>query len=150
MSTIVNTIITNIKTIINSEIGSEFTALPHEINIEMNNLKTSKKGYAVLPEDLSSDSGVTRALTIKQGFEITLTDNYINKGNNDTAQKTATNYLYQKIFEIYNKLYLSKIGLGTTVMNVNDLTISKPEYLENDNVVILRSSLQVIYRQAIV
>ena len=149
MSTIVKDIVDAIKTIIAATLPATYAELDYVVEPDKNNYKTNRFRYGVLPLSGESQGGIAKHVNVNQLFEIILTTSFINKSQSDNNQRSKTFDLYEKQWDITKALFTTKLGLPTRVLNVNNLSLSEPEYLDDDHVVVLRFSLSVLYRHTL-
>lgn len=124
-----------------------FSKLKYVYDIEKNDFKSNSSGYGVVPVDASSQVGVTRAVTVDQVFQVVVTDNYIDDGKTDSNLQSKVKTLYDKMFEIVNDLYMSKMGLPSIVLLATLDGIEAPEVFSESKVVALRMNMIIRYRQ---
>jgi len=128
---------------------STFSELKYKLKVEDNHFEENSKKFGVRPLEANSVPGVTQSITLDQEFEIILTDNYINLDISDEEQRIKTFNLYDRLDTIYTDLINTKAGIPLIVLNIPSLTISQPEYLEDDNVVALRAQILIKYRRSL-
>jgi hypothetical protein len=144
---VVEQLIDGFETTIQNVLGSDWKNLDYIFEIEKNSLNRDPQKFGVRSLGAFSDTGVTRAMTMNHDFEIMLTDLYINRDGSDEKQRQAVEGLYNKVYKIFNEMFLTKAGKPDIVMTVNRLSIGEPEFFDDDNVAALRSQITVIYRQ---
>lgn len=149
MSNLVENINDALTTLVGTELSTGYSVLNYIHTIEKNFLNGSKNRYGVRPLNASSASGVTRVYTLDHSFQIIITSEYINSGVDDIAQREETFVLYDKMDEVFKAAYLTKVGLPNTILNIDNISIQEPEYLDAHNVVVLRADFNIKYRQAI-
>ena len=148
MSTLVEQINDSITSLIATELGATYSELEYVLDVSQNAFDLTNKKYGVRPLFANSVEGVTKVYTLDQDFEIILTDEFVNSGVDDTAQREVAFSLYDKMSEIFKAIYLTKAGVPSIVLIVNSITMSEPEYL-TDEVAILRAIVRIKYREAI-
>lgn len=149
MSAIVTSILTNVLSTISSTLGGSYQELRHIYDVTKNDIRTAKLGYGVRPLSASnSEPGILRVYTVDHGFEVILTDT-ITRGASDTERTTAIGTMYDKADEIFKALVNSKAGSASYVLVVNNPSMSEPEFLEENQIVVLRMQLNIRYRSAI-
>jgi hypothetical protein len=115
----------------------------YSFDLTQNNLRTSKKVYAVRPKAASPTSSAIKAWTLDQEFEIVLSDEFVNKDKSDSATSTALYGLYTDLEEIGKKILITKLGLSNFVLAVQTMDISEPD-IDNDNNIVTITSTVVI------
>lgn len=103
--------------------------------------------YGVRPLDSDTVPGVTRKITKDQIFQIILCDPFINR-DNDTAQRTVTFAQYSKMDDIVADLMGSKAAIPDTIILIHDPSTEAPEYLEEDEVAVLRENIIIRHRRS--
>jgi hypothetical protein len=102
----------------------------------------------VRPLDASPTQGVNRTYNMDHRFELILGDT-IARAENDSQHLTSLQTMYDAADEIFKDLVQTKIGLPTLVLNVFDPSLSEPELLDENKIVILRMQLTVKYRSSL-
>jgi hypothetical protein len=74
-----------------------------------------------------------------------LTDT-IARDDSDAQRETVLNTMYNKAHEIFKDLVNQKINLASFVMNVSQPSLSEPEFIDDNKIVILRMQFVVKYR----
>lgn len=148
MSNYVEQILTETKSLIAGELGSDYQLLRFIYDVEKNGLRGAFKAYGVRPLFASTAETVTRVYTLDHQFEVILTDTFA-RGDNDSQREAALNVMYDKSDEIFKELVNHKINLSNFVLNIFDPTISEPEFLDDNKFVVLRMQYFVKYRSAL-
>jgi hypothetical protein len=148
MSNFVSQINTAIETTVKNVLGSSYQKLDYVFDISLNNFRANVLAYGVRPLSSNTSLSITQNYTFNHEFEVILTDNYKNKGN-DLNQMTKTLDLYSKMDDIFKSLYLTKAGLPNIVLNIDNISTSEIEFFNEENVAILRSQINVKYRNKI-
>lgn len=131
---------------ISTELGASYSKLPYVEVIEKNSFRTNNNRYGVRALVSSEIPGVTKYTTFTQSFEMVLTKGYVQSTIDDTEQVEGSYDLRALILDIYTRLVNNKAGIPALTINVTNLVVSEPEYLEDDKVVIIRSTFDIIYR----
>lgn len=148
MSTQVTQIHGAIKSGVASVLGASFHELQDTINLEANNLRVAKNGYAVKHGAIISAAGVTRVYTTDQVFEIILSQTNPRK-DNDTSLQTTINELYDLADSIFVELLRTKLNLPGVVLNVFNPSITAPEFVNGKEFTILRFRVVVKFRNVV-
>ena len=143
-------ITTAIKGQIITELGVSYKELAYVEDVAKNSFRTSNNRYGVRALVAGQLPGVTKFVTLNQEFEIILTKGYIQSSIDDTSQVTGSLDLRAELLSIYKRLINTKAGLPGTVLNITDLILSSPEYLEDDKVVIQRATMNIQYRYSLI
>jgi len=138
--TIVNTIITNAKSLLSTYLTG-YTQLDYEYDIESNHFKNKNKRYGFIPKNASRSEGTTRSSTFEHVFQLILTTDFNNKSD-DTQQRAAVAELFEKTHDMY-KIFANN-ALGASLVEV--VSISEPEVLDDKTVIVLRSDINIKYR----
>lgn len=145
MATIVGDIIDSMKSIIATELGATYQELKYVYNVEKNNLRSMEKAYGVRPVDAATAESVTKAFTLDHSFEIILTDS-VARTDTDVQRTDAIKVMYDKGDEIFKDFINTKIALPLVVLDVRAPSISEPEFVDDNKMVILRFQTVVKYR----
>lgn len=148
MSNVVETIVNAFKSNVATNLGATYSELKYVFDVSQNNFKTNKKGYGVVPSSGETFSGVMTHYTMRQSFQVILTDDYVNKLG-DSGQQTSLMSMYSKMDDIFVDVLNQKLGLGSTILLVESMTLEEPEFLDDNNVIVLRSNFTVQYRKAL-
>ena len=149
MAAIVQNIITQSKVLAAGILGASYKELRFVYNVDKNDIRSAEKAYGVRPLEASPVETVTRVYTVDQRFELILTDT-IGRSDDDTQRTDAMNVMYDKVDEIFKSLVNTKINLSSTVLNIVGPSISEPEFVLDNKLVILRMQYTVKYRSALV
>lgn len=130
-------------------LSSPWAELKYTINPAKNDFKSNAKRYGVRPLSGAVADGVTNYYTMDHDFEVCLTHDYIPSPVGDQDQKDKTFLLYDKMDDIFRDLFCSKAGLNSIILNIGDLNIEEPEYSVAESVVLLKATVTIKYRQAL-
>jgi len=147
MSNLVTQIIDGMETQIASTLGASYGKLDYVFSVEDNNFRGNALRYGVIPQGASDTEGVVRAVTLDHEFQVILTDNYINQPNTDSSQMIKLKTMYDKMDDLSNALYNSKVGLPSIVLLAIQTGYDEPEFIEEDNIVVLRATYSIKYRR---
>lgn len=150
MNTIVRDIRDSLENILATELGSDYKKLAYVFEIEKNNWKQGANGYGVKPGFKQELPGVTKYATYNQTFEIIITKRYQSQSISDS--KTMEDFLDmdEQIMAIYREILNTQAGLPGVVLNATNLTTDVPEILEEDNVVVIRATVDCLYRLTLI
>lgn len=146
MSTVSLDINNALKACILSVMGPEYKEMAYNFEITPNTFKNCKTQYAVQAGEVEEVSGVNKYLTFSQTFRVVLAADGCDNGLTDEGSVAASFTLRQKMFELYVHLINTKAGLPSRVMNVSQLNMDNPEYLDDEKVTVLRGNFNIIYR----
>lgn len=132
---------------ISTVLGATYSELSYVINVEKNNFLGNKKRYGIRPMDSNTVSGLTRNYNMNQLFNVVLTHDYLNLSNNDTDQRDKTFVLYDQMDIIFKDLFLTRAGIPAIILNIEEINIDAPEYVEASSLIILAAQLTIKYRQ---
>lgn len=148
MSTLVTQIHTAIESLVASQLGGSYQKMRKIYNPNENDLRNAKSSYAVLHGAASNSEGVTRVYTLNQSFRVQLMTTFIDRLD-DTKIQTEINSLYDKIDAILVNMHLTKLGLSSIVLLVNEPFIDEPQVLFENTAVLMSFGINVRYRNAI-
>lgn len=143
---LMNDITTAMKSEIAAELGASYKELAYVENVQKNNFRTGNDRYGVRALQGAQVPGVTKNITITQEYEVVLTKGYIESSVDDTLQVSKSYDNRENLLDIYKRLVNNRAGLPSVVLNVFDLIIGEPEYLEQDKIVIQRATMNITYR----
>jgi len=146
-----STIITDIFTAIKSEVTTQFPLkreLRRIFDVDQNEHRLIEDSFAVrhLEQVDVNESGITKAYTDEQRFEIILTEK-TNDRLSDAAIQTQINSLYDNISELKKSFYFKKLGLPSTVLKVDNINVDEPELLNGREFLLIRMNIRVRYRE---
>lgn len=127
-------------------LGPAFQPIPYVYDVSKNNFKQSMSKYGVRPLATFEINGVVRVTTHQHSFQVVLTEGYIETSIGDARIQTTVLDLFDKMNIIYKKLETVKAGVPLKVLNVTNLVISEPEILEQDKVLVLKATIDILYR----
>jgi hypothetical protein len=145
MSNYVEQILTETKALIATELGSDYQELQYIYELEKNTVRGARLAYGVRPLAADTAESVTRVYTLDHVFEVILTDTFA-RGDNDSQRETALNTMYDKSDEIFKELVNHKINLASFVLNIFNPSLSDPEFLDDNKMIVLRMQYIVKYR----
>lgn len=148
MSSNATTLISTIKTRVAQVLGATYSEIAYALDLSKNSFKGNFKRYGVLAKGSSETSSVNRYVTIDQTFELILTDSFMNTAMSDSLEQAKGPSLHDLAFDIYRDLVNSKAGSPSFVLLVNNLSISEPETMDG-NVVVVKATFNIKYRNAI-
>jgi hypothetical protein len=148
MAATVGSIITEIKSVASSKLGSEWKEVPNVYKLSGTDTRRGSKSYGARPLAAGSTGTVTNAYALDHQFELVLMDVFPNKSDSAQAEAVISN-LYDKQDEIFKQIARSKINLPTTVMLVSEPQLSEPEFINGQELIALRQQFNVRYRQTL-
>jgi hypothetical protein len=135
---------------IETELGSTYKPLAYIENVEKNSFRTSNNRYGVRALLSNQVPGVTKNVTFIQRYQVVLTKGYVESNLDDDKQVQASFDLRELVLDIYKRVVNNRAGLPGTVLNIFNLTIEEPAYLQDDKVVIIRAEFDVTYRFSLI
>jgi hypothetical protein len=147
MATIVKDIFDAITTTTQTELGSTWNKLRRVYAPELNDFRTGENAFAVKHLSASSADTTLRFYTLDHLFEVILSRSFVERLSDDEIQ-IAINDLYDQADKLLVKFFISKLGIPANVMIVDQPSLSEPEVLENQ-LVILRVGFNVKYRNQV-
>ena len=146
MSTLVNDLLDSIKTRVASVLGSEYGELPYVIDVSQNNFNQNHNRYGVIPAASFESESVTKYVTMIQSYQLVLTKAFIEDGISDADKQAKRTELQDLVYDIYKDLVNTKAGIPSIVMNITDLQVEDATYLNEEKVVVINASFNVLYR----
>lgn len=136
----------SLETCLLSVAGPEYNKLKYLDDINKNSFGQGHgERYGVRPGITPEFDGVTKHLTYTQTFQFVLTKGFCNDGVSDTDQYEAFLDLHEIALTFNNKVINTKAGLPSRVLNVVNLSLADPVFLE-DKVAVLTGNIDIIYR----
>ncbi len=133
-----------------TELGEGFSKLSYLEDIEKNSFRTQNNRYGVRALTATESEGVTKSVRLTQSFEVVLTKGYFQSTINDSKQIEKSLDSRENLLDIYKRLVNTKAGLPSVVLNVTNLTVNEPEYLEDEKVVVQRATMDITYRFSLI
>jgi len=146
MSTLVTDLLASIKSTVGTTLGVEYSEIPYVTDVSKNNFNSNHNRYGVQSLASNETDSVTKFVTMLQSFEVVLTKAYVDDGISDSDKQSKTVDAQDLVYDIYRDLVNTKAGLPAIVINITDLEMSNPEYLDEEKVVVIRASFNVLYR----
>lgn len=146
MSTLVTDLLASIKSAVGTTLGVEFSEIPYVADVSKNNFNNNNNRYGVQSLASNETDSVTKFVTMLQSFEVVLTKAYVDDGISDSDKQSKTVDAQDLVYDIYRDLVNTKAGVPAIVINITDLEMSDPEYLDKEKVVVIRASFNVLYR----
>ena len=145
---LVEQINTALKTQVTTVLGPTYKELQYIFDVGKNSERGLTSAYGVRPLSASNAVGVTRYYTLDQSFEVILTG-IAARTVNDTDKFNLIFTLYDKVDQILNQCFLTKLGLPNIVLLVDSPSINEIEFFDENQFIVLRFSLNVKYRRLI-
>jgi hypothetical protein len=130
-------------------LGASYSVAGYGIDFEKNNQAASKKIYAVLPEDITDITTVTRSITYNQTFVVKVGNTYINTPMSDSIQQQVAIDTLELVKDIYKDVVDTKCGLPSVCLNVTELDVEPPLHVVESKMVVVEMSFLVTYRELI-
>jgi hypothetical protein len=131
---------------IQAELGVNYKELAYLEDVTKNSFRTSSERFGVRPLASSEVSGVTKMPQFIQSFEIVISKQYTESNLDDSEQVEKSLDNRELVLLLYKRLVNNKGGLPLVILNIFDLNIAEPEYLEEDKVAIQRATMNIQYR----
>ena len=147
MSTVARDLRDALTTCLGSEAGAEYNELKYLNDVSQNHSRL-RRGYGVRPSSTIEvgTEGTTKNLTYTQTFEFVLAKAYKESALGDSSKFEAFLDLHDIALRFNNKVYNTKAGLPSRVLNVVNLTLDEPAFLDEDKVTVLTGNIDIIYR----
>ena len=149
MSNLVEQIRGAVATVVTNTLSADYNELPFQFDVEVNDNRRLAKAWGLIPlAGPGNEETPLRTYTIDQVFELILTDTNPRK-TDDSDKFTAVYNLYDQIDSVLKALLLTRAGLPTIILNIDLPSYSEPEFLSEDNFIVLRCQFVVKYRSDI-
>ena len=149
MSTAARDVRNALKMCLASTAGAEYYELKYVENVTENSFNQGKDlRYGVRPGITPENgiNGTTGHLTYTQSFEFVLTKGYCESAHDDFSKYETFLDLHEIALRFYNKVFTTKAGLPSRVLNAVNLVINEPEFLTQSKVTVLTGNVDIIYR----
>lgn len=132
--TTIATIYANIKSIVQTTLGSDHKELNHVYDIQRNSFEKAAKRWGVVIEQAPEVDGNTRELTQRITFSLLLTDEFKHSEETDEGLRTQAIELFDKMALVYKQLIIQKAG-NTGVSLVSDFSILRVAVIEKTRII---------------
>lgn len=149
MSDIVKQINDAFESTIATVLPSTYNELSYKLDVSKNSFLGNDKRYGVVPRQALPTDTIIKHYTMEHSFDVLLTHGFKNITKDDGDQRLKTFELYTQMDEILKIAISSKLGLTSIITNIRDALIEEPLYLPGEDVVVLRATLIIQYRQAL-
>lgn len=146
MGTVFGDVLSSFKSEVATALSS-LTELEFVREIEKNDYRSVKDAYGVRRLGTESTEGVTRVYTVDQSYQVRLTAQVVNRLSEDDIE-ASENTLYSRADDMIKRLVLRKAGNPAKVLVVNVTSMSEPQLLAED-VLLLDVEFIVRIREAI-
>lgn len=145
MSTLVSTLVTSITSACTSVLPVTYKALEYTYDITKNTFNQSNKRYGVIPLSATEiTTGVTKAYTVDHRFRVILTDGWDTSMKTDADRQSKVITLQDAAHDIYKEVYQTRNG--STTLWCGNLTLSEPEFLDDNRVIVISLEFDLRYR----
>lgn len=144
--------ITDIKAGIEARIEiavSTYAKLSYQTDISNNKFKGNSKGYAVLPSSALEVDGLLGSYNMDHEFSISLTNSYNQGAKSQIGDELKTSRiaeLQDDILAIYSDLSVNKGAIDASILVINSLNISEPDFIDEEKVIIINFTVNVKYK----
>ena len=143
-------IIAGLTTIIQTTLP-DYLPLSYRVDIDKNRNTQRQSRFAIRPlglESLEGPLGTVGRLDLQQRFEIILTDSWNGRLSNDEEIITKTGVLIDDAIKAFNAIAPNKLRIGG-IKNINQLSISDPDYVDEEKLIILPFTFNISYFRSI-
>ena len=133
-----------------AELGASYSTLPYLEDVEKNNFRSNNNRYGVRALAAFEVPGVTKNVHITQSFEVVLTKGYYESNLDDAKQIEAAYDNRENLLDIYRRLVNARAGIPGTVLNIQNLVVSEPEYLVDEKVAVQRATMDITFRFSLI
>lgn len=134
-----------------SILDPEYKQLQYVTEIEKNSFTNSKNRYGVRAgEVIELVNSTLKFETYSHNFTVVLAKGYGSQSVDDDDAQEASYDLREFIFEFYKKAFNTKLGSPAIVLNITNLAILEPTFLESDKVAVLNANFDVNFRISLV
>lgn len=129
--------------------AADFSPAAWGVDFAHNTFKGANKKFSVLPLGFDQVEGVTRALTCKQRFQLTLSNAWVSSQVGDAGKRAVTADLQEVALQCLQAIIEAKGG-AAGIMQVNEGRMQDPLYLEESKVVTIVAEFALTYRRLLV
>ncbi len=123
-----------------------YQELDFKYDVTKNNYFSNALRYGVVPSAGFNTPTTTKAVTITQTFTLILTNDYVNQNDTDSEQQESIFELYNRLNEVYTVVVANRLGLSSSVFNVEVSSIEAPLFDDESKVAILNTDFLIQYR----
>ena len=124
-----------------------YSKLSFVTNLEKNKFGQITTRYGLLTKSAGSNSEMVGKNVLDHKFEIILTNSFgANTLGNDDEKSNRINVLQDKCLEIYRDLQLNKAVINSSILIINGVEISEPDFMEEEKIIIVKMNLNVKYK----
>lgn len=142
------TLVNGITTRTQAVLGQTYSQLNNVVDLESNAFKGSTKRFGVLALNLAQadDRGTTSTVTIRQNFQVVVTDGYAPTGHAGDSTMRATQVgLMESAQAVFNDLIKTKAGVPASTMLVAEMAMEQG-VIRDHNVVFVKMTFNITYR----
>jgi hypothetical protein len=121
----IETIMTGVKSVVQTALGVSWKPLEHIVAIEKNKWRGCTSRWGVIPSGAEDVAGVTQANTLTHTFRICLTDEFITDTDGDDVVITKMVTMMGKLEDVFKALTVNKCGAPSIVRNVSGFAIDE-------------------------
>jgi hypothetical protein len=126
-----------------------YTQAAYQIDITQNKFKGNQSLYAVHPDTASETEGLLGSFSMDHSFSITLTNSYNDGAKSqlgDTLKSSRITELNDDILTAYSDIVNNKSAIDSSILIINGLNISAPEFIDEEKVIAIRCNINVKYK----
>jgi len=147
---VVGTILDAIRARLVAVLPSTFKALAFVRSVDKNHKRGTNRGFGVFPGAVEpSPAGVVGSYTMVQDFVVVLTRKITTGKKTDRDLETAEQELYTQFDNISRDFQINKLFENTFTLLVGKPFAEEPEYLEDEETVVVRYAYPITYRNAL-
>lgn len=140
----VSDILTAAVSSIQTVLGSDWKELKYIYDPEKNDYRAQSKGFGFGVSESNTVAGITKAVTVDQGFFLLLTERFHNR-KSDVNEREAISNLYNAKELIDKEIFQKKIDIPDVILVVQSIETEEPVN-PSDGVVLLRSNYVIKHR----
>lgn len=142
----VKDILTESRSIASTVLGPTYQRLAFIYDVTKLHERQARLAFGFRPLGAVPVPSVTKSITQDQEFELILTDTF-GRGVTDEQREAALDVMYDKQDDIMAQMMLTKINLASVVISVTQPSISEPEFVDDNKLIVLRTQYIVKYRR---
>lgn len=124
------------EAIVQSELGAEFSGLPFQFDIEMNESRSLANGFAVTWGSGNQVYNIDQRVNIEQDLRVSITKRVFVR-NNDDKIVSETDGVYSALGNIIKRFVMDRLDCSDIVQTVELSSLGEPERIGNGRDIVL-------------
>lgn len=134
---LISTVYGNLKTLIQTTLGSSYSELSHCYDLEKNSFEQASKRWGLLPYGAPEVNGETRANTCDLRFILLLTDEFGSTEESDLAVITKEIEMMGKFEDLWKAITVQKAGSSSQCIITGGFSIEKAVTIDKTRIIVV-------------